>query len=464
MYHVSKHVNKMKKMILPERIAQMGDEFIFGVATSSFQIEGARALRDDNIWDTFCDRGDTIADGSNGDIACDHYRYWQEDIAICTELGVDAYRFSIAWPRVMRADGTINTAGLNFYNAMVTRLKAQGKRVFVTLYHWDLPQHLEDDGGWLNRQTAYAFADYVRVVCNTLGHHVDAYITINEPFCAGYLGYEVGIHAPGKTSVKAGRQASHHLLLAHGLAMQVIREVLPDIPAGIVLNVHPGYPRTDTDADRRATEQGTDYLFRWYLDPILCGRYPALLDQLPASDQPQIQPGDMDLIGATLDFLGINYYTRNVYAATPDGWFSTVDSGRVGEQPLPTTEMGWDIVPSAFTDVLVQLHAQYRLPPIYITENGAAMPDEIENGVIDDSDRIAYVQTHLDALADAMAYGVDVRGYFTWSLLDNFEWALGYSKRFGLVHVDYATQRRTLKNSAFALRDMLYFRAHHQDT
>ena len=444
----------MKKLVLPDAIRALGGDFTFGVATSSFQIEGARELRLDCIWDTFCAQQDTIVDQSNGDTACDHYSLWEQDLSMLIELGVDAYRFSIAWPRVVGKDGTLNEVGIQFYENILNFLKQHGKQAFITLYHWDLPQHLEDEGGWLSRDTAYAFADYVGLVVNRLGDQADAYITLNEPFCSGYLGYEIGVHAPGQKNQKAGRQANHILLLAHGLAMQKIRQYAPSVPAGIVLNIHPSYPDSASSADQRAAQMASDYLFHWYLTPILTGSYPALLENLPCDVQPEVVTGDMDIISGKIDFLGLNYYTRAVYRSTNDGWFEEVE-----RNDYPKTEMGWEITPHAFTDLLIGLHQRYVLPPIYITENGAAMADQLESGKVVDVQRIDYFQTHLNALADAIEAGVDIRGYFAWSLMDNFEWALGYSKRFGIVYVDYVTQNRILKDSALAYRDMLYSRS-----
>lgn len=443
----------MKKLVLPQAIQAQGNDFIFGVATSSFQIEGARELRLDCIWDTFCELQGTISDGSNGDVACDHYSLWEKDVLMLIELGVDAYRFSIAWPRVINVDGTLNEIGIDFYENILNLLNQHGKQAFITLYHWDLPQHLENEGGWLSRDTAYAFADYVANVVQRLGDKADAYITLNEPFCSGYLGYEVGIHAPGHKNQKAGRQANHHLLLAHGLAMQKIREYAPTVPAGIVLNIHPSYPDSDSPADQKAAQIASDYLFNWYIEPVLTAQYPALMNRLPDEIKPEIASGDMDIISEKIDFLGLNYYTRAVFKATENGWFEEVE-----RNDYPQTEMGWEITPYAFTDLLVGLHQRYSLPPIYITENGAAMADRLEDGQVIDDQRIDYFQTHLNALADAMEAGVDIRGYFAWSLMDNFEWALGYSKRFGIVYVDYESQARILKNSANAYRDMLYLR------
>ena len=428
----------MKKLVLPDAIRALGGDFTFGVATSSFQIEGARELRLDCIWDTFCEQQDTILDQSNGDTACDHYSLWSRLIMLIRR--VDAYRFSIAW-RVVGKDGTLNEVGIQFYENILNFLKQHGKQAFITL-PLGLPQHLEDEGGWLSRDTAYAFADYVGLVVNRLGDQADAYITLNEPFCSGYLGYEIGVHAPGQKNQKAGRQANHILLLAHGLAMQKIRQHAPSVPAGIVLNIHPSYPDSASSADQRAAQMASDYLFHWYLTPILTGSYPALLENLPCDVQPEVVTGDMDIISGKIDFLGLNYYTRAVYRSTNDGWFEEVE-----RNDYPKTEMGWEITPHAFTDLLIGLHQRYVLPPIYITENGAAMADQLESGKVVDVQRIDYFQTHLNALADAIEAGVDIRGYFAWSLMDNFEWALDTANGLALCML-IVTQNRILKDSA----------------
>lgn len=444
----------MTKLALPYDSKMSEEDFIFGVATSSFQIEGARESRLDCIWDTFCAQENTISDGTNGNVACDHIANWQQDIQLICDLGVDAYRFSISWPRVMHADGTLNELGLSFYEELIDALKANNKKIFVTMYHWDLPQYLEDEGGWLNRNTAYAFAHYCDLVSQRIGAKVDAFTTLNEPFCAGYLSYELGVHAPGLTGRKNGRQASHHLLLAHGLAMQVLRKNCPNVDLGIVINVHPGYALTDSTEDLEATKMGTDYLFHWYIDPLLKQSYPAVMDKLTAEERPDIQEGDMALIAQPLDFLGMNYYTRNVYTMGADGWFEIVTP-----EPGNLTEMGWEIVPDAMTKMLVELDQQYDLPPMYITENGAAMPDVRQGDRVADQNRIDYFQSHFLAVNAALEAGVNIKGYFAWSLMDNLEWALGYSKRFGLIYIDYDTQERVWKDSAIAYKNMLASRA-----
>lgn len=437
-----------KTISLPKQSAMLKPSFTFGVATASFQIEGARDSRLASIWDTFCAKPNTIADQSNGDKACQHVHYWQQDVEMIADLAVDAYRLSISWPRVINQDGSVNQQGITFYRELLTALKARNIKTYVTLYHWDLPQYLEDAGGWQSRDTAYAFAAYTDIVSHALSGLVDSYATLNEPFCSAYLGYEIGVHAPGIKNQKAGRQAAHYLLLAHGLAMKVLRKNCPNVEAGIVLNFSPAYPLTEDDAP--AAQRADEYHNQWYIKAVLEGQYPSLLNELPVAAQPIIAPDDMAIISQSIDFIGVNYYTRIHYKKTAGNWFEEV--------PLPdvaVTDMGWEIYPQGLTELLISLNKLYTLPKIYITENGAAMADTCQNNQVLDYDRVSYYHTHLNAVDDAIKQGVDVQGYFAWSLMDNFEWAYGYEKRFGLVYVDYITQQRTLKESAKHYRALL---------
>lgn len=443
----------MTDIHIPAHSPLLHPDFCFGTATASFQIEGGAAFRDECIWDRFCQREGAIADGSNGDIACDHYHRWRDDLALLQTLGVDAYRFSVSWPRVMDAAGNLRQEGVDFYLRLLDELNQLGIKPFVTLYHWDLPQFLEDKGGWLNRETAYRFQDYVNKITQVFGNRVYSYVTLNEPFCSAYLGYEIGIHAPGIVGSENGKLAGHHLLLAHGLGLQVLKQNSPDTLNGIVLNITPAYPASDSVEDREAAKLADDMLNQWFFQPVLEGKYPeAVLAQFPA-DQSPIKDGDLALISQQNDFIGINYYSREIYQHDPVSGFVAIT-----EKPNPLTDMGWEIYPQGLTDVLLQLHQQYSLPPIMITENGAAMVDEVQHGEVNDVERVRYIQEHLLALESAIKQGVDVRGYFAWSLLDNFEWAEGYKKRFGIVHVNYETQQRTLKQSGKAYRDMLMSR------
>ena len=427
-------------------------DFTIGVATSSFQIEGDADNRELSIWDTFCNKPGKIADASHGLVACDHVNRIEEDLSIINALNVDAYRFSVSWPRIIRQDGSVNQQGLEFYGKILDTLARNNIKAYVTLYHWDLPQYLEDTGGWLNRKTADAFANYVDVVTKAFGDRVFSYATLNEPFCSAYLGYEIGVHAPGLVGKEYGKKAIHHLLLAHGKAMPIIRKNAPKAEAGIVLNFTPFYSNSSSEEDIRATKLAHDHHNDWYIKPLIHGEYPSLIEQIPLAHRPDIKDGDMDIIAAPLDYLGVNYYTRA----------KVKDDGTSDPCQLPppegseTTAMGWEVYPQGLTDLLIQLHTDYTLPPLLITENGLASDDFLnDEGEVNDTQRIRYLTTHLQAVANAMEAGVNITGYFVWSLLDNFEWALGYEKRFGIVYVDYSTQKRTLKASAKKLQNLL---------
>ena len=439
----------MTKLSLPPHSPLLSKNFVYGVATASFQIEGGSQDRLPCIWDTFCDTPNKIVDSSDGHTACDHYNLWRDDIDLIESLGVDAYRLSISWPRVMTQDGKLNPVGVKFYTDILDELKRKNIKAFVTLYHWDLPQHLEDEGGWLNRQTAYAFEHYVNLITKAFGDRVHSYATLNEPFCSAFLGYEIGIHAPGKVGKEYGRKAAHHLLLAHGLAMSVLKQNSPNTLNGIVLNFTPCYSLTQSDEDLKATAFADDYLNQWYIKPIIDAQYPDIINQLPLNHQPEILEGDLELISQSIDYLGINFYTRQVYKAHPADIYEPISPTG------PLTDMGWEIYPQSFTDLLVSLNKTYTLPPIYITENGAAMPDTYNNGAVNDLDRLSYYNTHLNAVHNAIEQGVVIHGYFAWSLMDNFEWAEGYLKRFGIVYVDYKTQQRTIKKSGLAYKELI---------
>lgn len=438
---------------LPSNSKMLTPDFIFGVATAAFQIEGAAKAdnRLPSIWDTFCATPGKVKDMDNGDIACDHYHLWEQDIQLIKELGVDAYRLSIAWPRVMNEQGEANQAGLDFYRNLLKKLKAEGLTVFVTLYHWDLPQHLEDKGGWLNRETAYRFQQYADLVTTELADWVDSWATFNEPFCAAILGYELGIHAPGLTKPEYGRQAAHHILLAHGLALPIIRKNAPHSKVGIVLNMNRSYAASEKVEDQFACLLRETLDNQFFIEPLMKGQYPQLLKTVAPQYLPTVLPGDMEIISQPIDFLGLNFYTCNHNAYDADSLFKNVQSS----QDVEYTDIGWEIAPQAFTELLVTLHQQYELPPIYITENGAACDDHIIAGEINDEQRVRYLDGHLNAVHRAIDAGVDIRGYFAWSLMDNFEWAEGYSKRFGLTYVDYHTQQRTIKRSGYAYQAML---------
>lgn len=440
----------MMNISLPKNSKMLSKDFLYGVATASFQIEGGYDSRLPCIWDTFCAKEGTISDSSDGKVACDHFNFWQEDVDLIESLGVDAYRLSISWPRVINKDGSANEQGLMFYINLLDRLNAKGIKPFVTLYHWDLPQHLEDKGGWLNRDTAFQFEHYVNTVSNAFGERVFSYATFNEPFCSAYLGYEAGIHAPGLVGKENGKKAAHHILLAHGLGIKVLNKNAPNSQKGIVLNFTPAYPATDKPEDIHASKYADDYFNQWYIKPIFDGEYPSIIDSLAENCKPNIHPGDMEIISAPLDFLGVNFYTRSIYKANNEEIFEEIPPTNA-----PVTDMGWEIYPQAFTNLLLDLNSRYDLPPIYITENGCAMPDTVEHKQVVDPNRTEYYQLHLNALNEAIEQGVNIKGYFAWSLMDNFEWALGYSKRFGLVYVDYTTQERIIKSSGKSYKALI---------
>ena len=418
------------------------EDFIWGSATSSFQIEGATDEdgRGESIWDRFCEKPGAISDKTNGKVACDHYHRYKDDVALMSELKLSAYRFSIAWPRIFpNGGGGVNSKGLDFYDRLVDELLSANITPFATLYHWDLPQALEAKNGWVNRDTAHYFVDYTHAVVEKLGDRVASWATLNEPFVSASLGYRTGDHAPGRTSLNDSFAAAHHLLLAHGMAMPVIREHAPNSQAGIVLNFTPSFPYSDSEEDIKANETTDAFENRWYVEPIAGKGYPQRGVELLGWEQKEIQAGDLETIAAPIDFLGVNYYTRQTRRAgsTP------------APQTLPVTDMGWEIYPQGINELLTTLHQRHQFKQYFITENGAAMPDKADaSDNVDDQDRIDYIHDHLQQVHLAMSDGVPVKGYFAWSLFDNFEWAFGYSKRFGIVRVNYDTLERTPKASA----------------
>jgi len=434
----------------PRLVHAFGPDFVWGVATSAAQIEGAASEdgRGPSIWDRFCAEPGRIIDGSDTRVACDHYHRYPEDVAHMQWLGVKAYRFSLAWPRVQPLGrGAWNEAGFAFYDRLIDRLLQAGIQPHATLYHWDLPAALQDDfGGWQSRQIVPRFADYAAEVARRFGDRLATLATLNEPWCVATLGHETAQFAPGITSRRAAMQVSHHLLLAHGTAITAMRAECRT-PLGIVLNHTPAFPARPTEADRLAARLDDGLNVRWYMDPLFMGCYPADVLAHLGGDVPQVQLGDHAVISRAIDFLGVNFYTR------------TLVSTQHPAPPVPGaqgfTDMGWEVVPEALTQHLGRLTREYAPPPIYITENGMANPDQLQDGRVQDAPRIAYLHSHLLALARARELGADVRGYFYWSLLDNFEWNSGYAKRFGLVHVDYDSQCRTPKDSARWYRDFI---------
>jgi len=418
--------------------------FVLGAATSAYQIEGAVTAdgRAPSIWDDFCRLPGAIADGSSGETACDHYHRLQSDLDLMQGLGIAAYRFSISWPRVRpEGRGAINEPGLAFYERLVDGLLARGIQPFATLYHWDLPARLQrESGGWADRGTAEAFAEYAALMAARLGDRVKSFTTHNEPWVSATLGHETGVFAPGIRSRATAMQVAHHCLVSHGLATQAVRSARPDAAVGIVLNLAPVYPASDEPEDVLQAQRDDGLLVRWYLDALLLGRYPADVLDYVGSDAPRIRPGDMRLVTEPLDFIGINFYNP-MFSGAGRRWIPA-------REGAPVTAMGWEVSPRDFTQLLLRLNRDYPLPPLYIAENGAAYEDRLVNGEVDDEPRRAYLESHLRAVADAIDQGVDLRGYFVWSLFDNFEWSAGYAKRFGIVHVDYATQERRPKRSA----------------
>lgn len=443
---------------LPADAAMRRPDFLFGVATAAFQIEGATQAdgRLPSIWDTFCQTPGKVLHGDTGEPACDHYHRWHEDVELIAGLGVDAYRLSIAWPRVMDEHGRPNHKGLDFYKRLLDALEARGLQRYVTLYHWDLPQWLQDRGGWLNRETAWRFADYADLMSRELAGRVTAWATLNEPWCSAYLGHGNGHHAPGLQSTRMATQALHHLLLGHGLALPALQANDALARRGIVANVGSAAPASDSARDIEAARLFEVQHNRWILDPLLGRGYPDELFDLWPGTEPLVLDGDMDTIAQPLDFLGINYYFRTHVES--DGAHRYREVHLDG---LERTQMGWEVHPDSLRRLLVDFHRRYdNLPPVYITENGAAFDDRMTGGQVHDTQRIGFIDRHLAAVDAAMREGVDVRGYFVWSLMDNFEWAFGYERRFGIVHVDYTTQTRTLKDSALALQAFMASRRH----
>ncbi len=437
-------------------------DFIWGSATASYQIEGAWDVdgKGESIWDRFAHTPGKIIDGTNGDVACDHYNRWKQDIALMKRLGLQAYRFSIGWPRVFpEGRGALEPRGVDFYSRLVDGLLEAGITPYATLYHWDLPQALQDQGGWGNRDTASAFADYADVMSRALGDRVTNWMTINEPWCASILSHAFGHHAPGMTDWPLALRAAHHVLLAHGLAVPVLRANCANADVSIVLNFTAPVAASSSPADRNATRLFDGSFNRWFLDPVYGRHYPA--DMVAAYTEAGIlpngldfvQPGDMETIAAPTDGLAINYYTRELVKAAEEGLGFGPDEENA---TLPRTDMGWEIYPQGLYDLLCRLHFGYQVPRILITENGMAAPDVPDaDGRVNDQDRIDYLRLHFAAAARAMQAGVPLAGYLIWSLMDNFEWAFGYSKRFGLVYVDYQTQARTPKASATWLTQVI---------
>lgn len=416
--------------------------FVWGAATAAYQIEGAwdEDGKGESIWDRFSHTKGTVLNGDTGDVACDHYHRLDADVELMRQLGLKAYRFSISWPRIFPDGyGPVNIKGLDFYKNLVDKLLKAGIQPVATLFHWDLPQRLQEIGGWGNREVSSHFADYAAVLTKHLGDSVQNWITINEPWVIANLGYSSGIHAPGVRDDQLALQVAHNLLVGHGKATQALRADNPMAQVGIALDMRPADPASDSPEDIKAAEEVWAREARWYLDPLFKAYYPPDVWNAYGKKVPRVKPMDMAIISQNLDFLGINYYTRSVESKA--GRLEKVEGSEY-------TEMGWEVCPEAFKRLLIRISTNYQLPPLYVTENGAAFQDEKDaEGKFNDAKRIAYLKDHLLQARIAMEKGVDLRGYFVWSLLDNFEWAEGYSKRFGIVHVDYETLERTVKGS-----------------
>ncbi len=433
---------------------RLGPDFRLGVATSSYQIEGA--VREDgrlpSVWDTFSHREGTTKDGGTGDVACDHYHRYEEDLDLMQWLGVDAYRFSVAWPRVIpEGRGPVNERGLDFYERLVDGLLARNIAPSVTLYHWDLPQALEDEGGWLNRDTAQAFADFSAAVADRLGDRVDLWLTHNEPWCQAFLGYEIGLFPPGKKNFAEALLCAHHLLLSHGLSVQALRTRVK-APIGIAPNFMPAFPASDREEDVRAASRQDGYFNRWFIEPALGLGYPQDMVELYGPLFPTGAERDLPTIAQPIDVVGVNYYERCIIQEDLGDpvlrrTFLTPDGPRTQDR---------EIFPEGISHVLRRLHGQYGIPRLIVTENGAAGPgsEGPVDGVVDDQTRVAFYRAHLEQVAKVREEGVPVDTYFAWSLMDNFEWSEGYTLRYGICHVDYETQKRTPKASAHFLRSL----------
>jgi beta-glucosidase len=420
-----------------------GPKFVFGTATASYQIEGGQTDgRGISIWDTFAQTPGNVKGGHTGAVACDHYNRWPEDLDLLRDGGFDAYRFSFAWPRLMpEGTGQVNQAGVDFYDRLVDGMLERGIKPFATLYHWDLPSALQDKGGWMNRDIAGWLADYASLIAQKFGDRLHATATINEPWCVAFLSHYLGIHAPGYRDIRAASRAMHHVLFAHGTAVAALRaEGVKNI--GIVTNLQYSEPATDKPEDIAAAQQFDGTFNRWYLDGIYKGKYPADMVKLFGPHLPDNFEADMPVVSAPLDWAGINYYSRSLIEAGPGGFPQAIKPRE------ETNDLGWEIYPKGLTELLVRVSRDYTKVPLYVTENGMSETD--------DTRRVGYYDIHLQAVLDAQKAGADVRGYFAWSLIDNFEWAQGYTSRFGIVHVDYDTQVRTPKGSYRAFQGMLH--------
>ncbi len=428
-------------------------DFLWGAATASYQIEGAAHEdgRGESVWDRFSATPGKVRNGDTGEVACDFYHRYAGDVALMSDLGLDAFRFSIAWPRVLpEGRGRVNQAGLDFYDRLVDELLARDIEPFATLFHWDTPQALEDAGGWPARQTAEAFVEYAEIVAARLGDRVRHWMTHNEPWVYAWIGHSWGEHAPGRTSERDAVAAAHHLLLSHGWAVEAIRRAAPGAQVGITLSLSHAYAASETPEDEAAAWEVDGGSNRWFLDPIFRGAYPADLLERNALVAPLVRDGDLEAMAAPLDFLGVNNYFRHVVGAGVDG------PRFIRDPEAQHTDMGWEVYPDGLHALLTRLAEDYSPPAIYVTENGAAFGDvRVHDGRVHDPERTAYLESHISAVGRAVAAGVPIKGYFVWSMLDNFEWAHGYGKRFGIVYIDYPTLERVPKDSFYWYRDFI---------
>jgi beta-glucosidase len=423
--------------------------FTWGVATASYQIEGGahEECRGESIWDRFARQPGKVYKQQNGEIACDHFHRYPEDVQLMADLGIQSYRFSFAWPRLFPEEGKFNREGLEFYKRLLDELEAKGIMPAATIYHWDLPTWLQDKGGWTNRETVDHFVMYAKVLFEAFGSRIKSWITHNEPWCAAFLGYALGVHAPGHTDWNEALSASHHLLLSHGKVIEAYRSMGLDGEIGITLNLSPAVPATDTPKDAAASERSDGFANRWFLDPIFKGSYP--VDMMTLYEKRFgplhfVKEGDLDTISARMDFLGINYYSHNIIEDDENN--DILGAGTISETEN-VTDMGWGIHPESLYHLLTRIKTDYSEIPLYITENGAAYPDQKIDGKVEDHDRIKYLQDHFEAALRFIEEKGNLKGYYVWSFMDNYEWAFGYSKRFGIIYVDYETLERTPKES-----------------
>jgi beta-glucosidase len=429
--------------------SDFASDFLWGVSTSAYQIEGAAAVdgRVPSIWDTFSETPGKVRDGSTGAVACDHYHRWEEDLDLAKAMGLNSYRFSIAWTRIFNGvDAQPNAQGLAFYSKLVDGMLARGLQPWCTLYHWDLPQYLQDAGGWENRATIDAYLHYVDVMTKHLGDRIKHWITHNEPWCTAMHGNWDGMHAPGKKSLPVALQVCHNVLVSHGRAVPLIRANVPGAQVGIALSLHPIKPATDSADDLAAVDRHDALRNRWFLDTLYGRGYPSLALELVGADAPSVLPGDMEAIAVPMDFLGVNYYFPEVVKNAPEQY--PLRTAIVHPQGVQRTDFGWEVSPQGMVDLLARVARDYPTGDLYVTENGSSYDDHVgADGAVNDTARRDYLIRHLMAMRDVIAAGGKIKGYFAWSLLDNFEWAEGYLRRFGLTYIDYATQRRTVKQS-----------------